>query len=146
MKTKLSVLALTTLLISTSLAQVINKEFASGNIERVHRGKYQIILTFDDGPNPGVTEKVLSVLKANQVKGTFFIVAKNAKRHSELMKQIQTEGHLIGNHSMNHPKLGDLGFFSWKKVVKEEVLDAHDIIAPYMQPGQRFYFRAPHAS
>jgi len=146
MKTKLSVLALTSLLMSSAFAQIINKEFANGNIERVHRGKNQIILTFDDGPTPGVTEKVLSVLKANQVKGTFFIVAQNAKRHPEIMNKIKAEGHLIGNHSMSHPKLGSLGFFSWKKVVKEEVLDAHEIIFPYMQPGQRFYFRAPHAS
>lgn len=61
-----------------------------------------ISLTFDDGPNPEFTEKVLGILKRKNVTASFFIIGKNIKGNEALLKKIYTEGHIIGNHSMNH--------------------------------------------
>lgn len=61
-----------------------------------------ISLTFDDGPNPEFTAKALEILQRKKVKATFFIIGKNIEGNEELLKKIHREGHLIGNHSMNH--------------------------------------------
>ncbi|QMS88813.1 polysaccharide deacetylase family protein [Nostoc edaphicum CCNP1411] len=61
-----------------------------------------IALTFDDGPWPETTEKVLDILKSNNIKGTFFVVGQNLKNYPELGKQIVTQGHVIGNHTWHH--------------------------------------------
>lgn len=61
-----------------------------------------IYLTFDDGPNPEVTPWVLDLLNEFQIKATFFLVGKNVKDYPELLKRIISEGHQIGNHTMNH--------------------------------------------
>ncbi len=120
-----------------------DKVFSQGNMERLHRGSKEIILTFDDGPTAAVTPKILDTLKEYGVKATFFVIANNAKDHPAIMKRILAEGHIVANHSLDHHALKDLSFFSWKRTVKKEVLDAHTILAPYMSNGKNFYFRAP---
>lgn len=122
-----------------------DKVFSQRNQERLHAGTNEIILTFDDGPTPGVTEKVLDVLKENNVKATFFMIAEKAQAHPELVKRVLDEGHIVGNHSLSHKALNDhnVTFYNWKKLVRTEVLGAHEILAPYMANGQHFYYRAP---
>lgn len=61
-----------------------------------------IYLTFDDGPSPDVTPWVLDLLKQFDVKATFFLIGKNVQEHPELLDRIISEGHQIGNHTMNH--------------------------------------------
>ena len=124
-------------------ATLEEKAFNQRNQERLHRGHNEIVLTFDDGPTPGVTNKVLDVLKEHNVKGTFFVIAEKAQTSPGLMKRILDEGHIVANHSLSHKPFKDLSFFSWKKTVKKEVLDAHTILAPYMSNGKNFYYRAP---
>lgn len=63
-----------------------------------------VYLTFDDGPIPEVTPKVLDILREKGVKATFFMVAENASRNPELLAQVRKEGHAIGNHTYNHLK------------------------------------------
>ena len=63
-----------------------------------------VFLTFDDGPQPGVTPWVLDLLKAHNVRATFFCVGNCARQHPEIMDRIKEEGHAIGNHTMNHEK------------------------------------------
>lgn len=122
-----------------------NKDFNQNNQERLHTGKNEIILTFDDGPTPGVTEKVLDTLKEHGIKATFFVIAEKAKTSPALMQRILKEGHIVGNHSLSHKALKDdnLNFFTWRKVVRSEVLGAHEILETYMLNGQHFYYRAP---
>jgi len=62
----------------------------------------KILLTFDDGPTEAATQKIVSVLKANQIKATFFCVGNNIKKHPELTEKILEDGHTITNHTMNH--------------------------------------------
>lgn len=64
--------------------------------------KKVIALTFDDGPNEPYTSMLLGLLKAEEVKATFFVVGANLKRFSAVTKQAQDDGHIIANHSMNH--------------------------------------------
>ena len=63
-----------------------------------------IYLTFDDGPHPEITAWVIDELKKLQIKATFFCVGDNLKKHPETAKQLLTEGHQIGNHTMHHIK------------------------------------------
>jgi peptidoglycan/xylan/chitin deacetylase (PgdA/CDA1 family) len=120
-----------------------DKDFSRSNIGNIHSGRNEIILTFDDGPIPGVTDKVLDVLKEYNIKATFFVVGKNVKAHPELMERIVEEGHVVGNHSMNHLPLKNLDPATWKDIIKNEILDAHTLIMPYLGNNKHFYFRAP---
>ncbi len=61
-----------------------------------------VYLTFDDGPTPKVTEQILDILKANNVKATFFIVGKEIKGREAILKRIHDEGHGIGLHTYSH--------------------------------------------
>ncbi|MEH6763902.1 MAG: polysaccharide deacetylase family protein [Aequorivita antarctica] len=76
-----------------------------------------ISITFDDGPNPEFTPKVLSLLKKHQAKATFFLIGKKVEKHPDLVRQILTEGHTIANHSYSHSK--NFGFFSAEKIATE---------------------------
>lgn len=67
-----------------------------------------ISITFDDGPVPGKTEKVLEILKQYKVESAFFCIGNRVKQHPELVKQIYSDGHVIGNHSYWHGKTFDL--------------------------------------
>lgn len=83
-----------------------------------------IALTFDDGPHPTNTPRLLDLLKSKNVKATFYVVGTNVRRYPEIMRRIVAEGHEIGNHTVNHPnltKLSDDG-------VRKELRDCHQAI------------------
>lgn len=62
----------------------------------------QIYLTFDDGPQPQVTQWVLKTLKEYNAKASFFMVGENIRKRPKLMEQVVMEGHAIGNHTQRH--------------------------------------------
>ena len=62
----------------------------------------RVALTFDDGPQPGVTDLVLDTLAARDVRATFFVIGGLAATHPELVARTAAEGHVIGNHSWAH--------------------------------------------
>ncbi|MFN5745866.1 MAG: polysaccharide deacetylase family protein [Methylococcaceae bacterium] len=62
----------------------------------------EIALTFDDGPDPEVTPKVLDLLDAHGATASFFCIAERARRHPELLRAICARGHLVENHSLSH--------------------------------------------
>jgi peptidoglycan/xylan/chitin deacetylase (PgdA/CDA1 family) len=64
-----------------------------------------VALTFDDGPYPPYTDKILDILKEKNVKATFFIIGQNAAKHPETIKRIFNEGHQLGNHTYTHKDL-----------------------------------------
>src|SRR5258706_2628800 len=66
-----------------------------------------IALTFDDGPHPVMTERLLAMLKAEGVPATFFIVGKIAVRHSEIVQDLARQRHEAANHTLCHPNLAD---------------------------------------
>lgn len=61
-----------------------------------------VYLTFDDGPTPVVTEKILTLLEDYQAKATFFCIGKNIEQHPELFKLVKVKGHHIGSHTYSH--------------------------------------------
>jgi len=65
----------------------------------------QVILTFDDGPDPDYTPRILDILEKEKVPAAFFIVGVNAENHLPLLKRIYREGFEIGNHSFTHPNM-----------------------------------------
>lgn len=77
----------------------------------------QVAITFDDGPKPEYTPKVLELLKQYQAKATFFCIGKQIEANPELLKSIIKEGHTVGNHTYSHDNL--FGFFSTDKVISE---------------------------
>ncbi|MBN3948573.1 MAG: polysaccharide deacetylase family protein [Nostoc sp. NMS7] len=72
------------------------------NAAKLTQGKKVIALTFDDGPWPQTTEQVLDILRANNIKGTFFVIGQNLKNYPELGRQIVVQGHVIANHTWHH--------------------------------------------
>lgn len=67
-----------------------------------------IALTFDDGPDPNYTPKILSVLERKHALATFFIIGENALEHPEIVRRIERDGNEIGNHSYTHPNLAEV--------------------------------------
>lgn len=70
--------------------------------------KKVVYLTFDEGYENGYTPQILDTLKANNVKAAFFITGSYIKQHSDLVQRMINEGHIIGNHTINHPSLPDI--------------------------------------
>lgn len=67
--------------------------------------KKVMYLTFDDGPDPVYTPQILELLKKHNAKATFFVLGKAVERHPDIMTDIKTAGHAIGNHTYNHDNL-----------------------------------------
>jgi peptidoglycan-N-acetylglucosamine deacetylase len=68
----------------------------------------EIGLTFDDGPNPACTLRLLDILSARQIRAAFFLVGKFAESQPSLVRRITAEGHVIGNHTWSHPNLATI--------------------------------------
>jgi peptidoglycan/xylan/chitin deacetylase (PgdA/CDA1 family) len=68
-------------------------------------GPKEVVLTFDDGPWPGTTARVLDALKRECVQATFFMLGRNASAYPELARRALAEGHTIGHHTYAHPLL-----------------------------------------
>ncbi|MCI9272834.1 MAG: polysaccharide deacetylase family protein [Clostridiales bacterium] len=64
-----------------------------------------VALTFDDGPHPKVTPKILDILKQNKAKATFFVVGNRVDSYASALQREYAEGHEIGNHTYSHPRL-----------------------------------------
>lgn len=65
----------------------------------------ELVLTFDDGPWPDTTSKVLDALKGECVRATFFLLGRNAAAHPQLVRRALSEGHTLGHHTYSHPLL-----------------------------------------
>ena len=74
-------------------------------IKKYGNVKKQVILTFDDGPDPDYTPPILDILKREKVPATFFVIGINAEENLPLLKRIYKEGHEIGNHTFTHPNI-----------------------------------------
>ncbi|WP_342379911.1 glycosyltransferase [Bacillus thuringiensis] len=77
------------------------------------KGK-QVVLTFDDGPDPKYTPEILDILKENKIKAAFFVLGENAQLNPSIVKRIYDEGHEIGNHTFKHPNVADTSLLRTK--------------------------------
>jgi peptidoglycan-N-acetylglucosamine deacetylase len=80
----------------------------SYDIEQIGAAKNKIALSFDDGPDPQWTPKILDVLKEKNVIGTFFVIGNEANRYPGILKREYAEGHVIGNHTFTHPRFDEI--------------------------------------
>jgi peptidoglycan/xylan/chitin deacetylase (PgdA/CDA1 family) len=83
----------------------VKEKNEAGVIRHAHSKSKKIALTFDDGPGNNFTSEILRILKRYNVKATFFVVGKRAKKHPALCRQMLREGHEIGNHTYSHANL-----------------------------------------
>ncbi|MGC1363151.1 MAG: polysaccharide deacetylase family protein [Silvibacterium sp.] len=72
---------------------------------------HRLAITFDDGPDPVWTPKILAVLKKYDVKATFMVIGEEAQDNSGLLKQYVSQGHEIGNHTYTHPDISEISDF-----------------------------------
>ncbi len=71
-------------------------------------GPKELVLTFDDGPWPGTTPKILDTLKAECVRATFFLLGRSVEAYPAIARRELAEGHSLGHHSFSHPLLGHM--------------------------------------
>lgn len=100
--------------------------------------KKQIYLTFDYGFEAGYTPHILDVLKENGVKATFFITAHYVNTADELVMRMIQEGHILGNHTVNHKSLPSISLDK----IKTEVMDLHQMVYKKYQYEMK-YIRPP---
>lgn len=101
-----------------------------------------IYLTFDIGYEGGFTNQILDTLKENNVPATFFITGQFVKTNPEIIERMIKEGHIVGNHTTNHPSLPDVN----EEKVKNEIMSLHQSIyekfnyeMKYMRPPKGEY-------
>jgi peptidoglycan/xylan/chitin deacetylase (PgdA/CDA1 family) len=99
----------------------------------------ELALTFDDGPNATWTPKLLDFLASQEVRATFFLVGERAKAEPRLVRRAAAAGHLIGNHSWDHPNLAR----SSSDVIREELGDTQDLLEQITGKAVKF-FRPPY--
>src|SRR6266481_6020343 len=104
-------------------------------------GEHQVAITFDDGPDPQWTPKILDILKTANTKAAFFLVGVNAERYPGLVRRIVNEGHEIGNHTYYHPILA----LAWPEHVRLE-LNATQLLIETITGRATTLFRPPYAA
>lgn len=101
----------------------------------------KIALTFDDGPHPYYTEQLLDGLKERGVVATFFVTGEHAKLHPDVIKRMQEEGHLIGNHTYSHIQLTKNN----REKFKEELIATNEVLREITGEEVQ-YVRPPYGS
>lgn len=100
-------------------------------------GDMEIALTFDDGPHPVWTEKLLDGLKARGIRATFFVIGKSAEEHPELVQRMVDEGNQVGNHTYSHVQLtacSEAGALEEIRKTQEAIYQASGFRTGYIRP------------
>lgn len=98
---------------------------------KMPKGDKKIYITFDDGPHPSITPKVLEILKKFNAKATFFCVGNNVNKYKETFDMIINDGHSVGNHTYNHEKGWNTGTREYvDSVNKTRLLVGSDLLRP----------------
>lgn len=92
----------------TGASQAAADQNSTADQETPDLTQKKVALTFDDGPHKIYTAQLLDGLAQRQVKATFFVIGKNIEGNEALLRRMQEEGHLIGNHTYDHVKICDL--------------------------------------
>jgi peptidoglycan/xylan/chitin deacetylase (PgdA/CDA1 family) len=127
-----------------ALREVVNSstfQLFGDYIARVDTQDKVVALTFDDGPHPLHTPRVLDLLERHHVKATFFMMGRNVERFPAIARQVLDRGHEIGNHSYSHPKLVLMS----PRRVREEIERTDRLLRSIGVSGE-IYFRPPHAA
>src|SRR6266704_2233534 len=98
----------------------------------------KLALTFDDGPNPSITPKLLDLLNRYNAKATFFLIGQYVRECPELVQEIAARGHVVGNHTETHPNL----FRRSLREIRIELRLCHDAISNALGAPPK-WFRPP---
>jgi peptidoglycan-N-acetylglucosamine deacetylase len=98
-----------------------------------------VVLTFDDGPDPAVTPRILDLLDARRAAATFFCIGERVARHPDLVREIARRGHRVENHTQTHP---NLFFFHFPGTLEREIAACQDAVVHACDRAPT-YFRAP---
>ncbi len=101
----------------------------------------ELALTYDDGPNPSATPRLLEVLAKHEVRATFFLIGEFVRRQPVLAREIAAAGHCIGNHTMTHPWLS----YQSTERIRREIAGANAAIEDVIG-GEVKLFRPPHGA
>jgi peptidoglycan/xylan/chitin deacetylase (PgdA/CDA1 family) len=129
---------------AVGLREIVNSstyQLFGDYVARVDTEERVVALTFDDGPDPTNTPKVLAVLDQQQVKATFFMMGRNVERYPAVAREVLRRGHEIGNHSYSHPKLV---LMSPQRV--RDVIERTDKLLRDIGVSGEILFRPPHAA
>lgn len=97
-----------------------NPEYDHSDVYRKNENQYKkIALTFDDGPHPRITPKILEILDKYNVKATFFTVGINVHYYPETFESILSHGHEIGNHTYTHPHVARIDTGTLKNEIEQ---------------------------
>ena len=107
----------------------------------VQKNKKVVALTFDDGPNSSTTTQALDTLAKYGVKATFFVLGKNIAGNEDLLKRMKSEGHVVGNHSWDHPVLSKLTLEDAKK----QITDTEDALTKVLGSSSKL-MRPPYGA
>ena len=108
-------------------------------VSRLATGERIVALTFDDGPDPVFTPRILDVLGAHGARATFFVLGDRAARYPEVIRRMHREGHTVGTHTQHHR----LRFhFGSPRYVQREIEDAVAVVAGIL-PARPALFRPP---
>ncbi len=127
--------------------QLIKKNSTPLQIKKEGYLSNKIALSFDDGPDPINTPKILKILQEKNVKAAFYLKGENVILHPEIANEIVKQGHVIGNHTYTHP---DTNFISLEKLVHEVYMTNKTIVSAtntktklYRTPKQSTNFDKP---
>jgi len=95
----------------------------------------RVCLTFDDGPHPDLTPRLLDILAKHQVAATFFVIGREAEKHPSIVRRLATEGHSIGNHTYSHPSRSSLTY----RQAGDEVTAGAKVISDIVGRSPRLY-------
>ena len=87
-------------------------------------GRDEIILTFDDGPKPGTTSRILDILARECIRATFFMIGKQAEAHPDLVRRMLAEGHSLGSHSYTHRRLDTIA----SEAAAEDIVHGYEAV------------------
>lgn len=135
---KLSNIICVFILISV-LTVSVNAEKNDQVIYNSKNDEMKIALTFDDGPHPTQTLKILDILDKYNIKATFFAIGVNIDNYEESIKKVAARGHEIGNHTNTHPKISNLSYNDLKNeftTCKEKIEKTCNIKTKLMRPPE----------
>ena len=101
----------------------------------------KIAITFDDGPHPYYTEQLLDGLEERGVVATFFVTGEHAELHPDIIRRMQEDGHLIGNHTYSHIQLTKTN----REIFREELIKTNEILKEITGEEVQ-YVRPPYGS
>jgi peptidoglycan/xylan/chitin deacetylase (PgdA/CDA1 family) len=110
-----------------------------GSVVSVRTSAPEVVLTFDDGPEAGGTDRVLTALEAHGATATFFVLLSKTKRHGALLDEVLAAGHEIGLHGIDHRALPTLGATEVERRTREGRAALEDLIGRPIQ-----WFRPPY--